>query len=98
MSIFKAAFHDNPRCVALVNAFSEGVSLHAVGSGDRMSVVVNQQSNGYELLRQLTLEFSIRSRSEALSLRTQIAGRSFVLTATQTSPSSLLSKRYYQRN
>ena len=91
MSIFKAAFHDNPRCVALVNAFSEGVSLHAVGSGDRMSVVVNQQSNGYELLRQLTLEFSIRSRSEALSLRTQIAGRSFVLTATQTSPSSLVS-------
>ena len=91
MSILKAAFHDNPRCVALVNAFSEGVALHAVGSGDRMSVAVNQQSNGYELLRQLTLEFSIRSRSEALSLRTQIAGRSFVLPAAQTSPSSLVS-------
>ena len=91
MSISKAAFHDNPRCVALVNAFSEGVALHAVGSGDRMSVAVNQQSNGYELLRQLTLEFSIRSRSEALSLRTQIAGRSFVLAAAQTSPSSLVS-------
>ena len=53
----KAAFHDNPRCVALVNAFSEGVALHAVGSGDRMSVAVNQQSNGHELLKQLTLEF-----------------------------------------
>ena len=47
MSILKAAFHDNPRCVALVNAFSEGVALHAVESGDRMSVAVNQQSNGY---------------------------------------------------
>ena len=91
MSILKAAFHENPRCVALVNAFSEGVALHAVGQGDRMSVAVNQQSNGYELLRQLTLEFSIRSRSEALSLRTQIAGRSFVLPAAQTSPSSLVS-------
>ena len=91
MSILKAAFHDNPRCVALVQAFSEGVSLHAVGSDDRMSIAVNQQSNGYELLRQLTLEFSIRSRSEALSLRTQIAGRSFVLAASQTSPSSLVS-------
>ena len=56
-----------------------------------MAVLVNQQSNGYELLRQLTLEFSIRSRAEALSLRTQIAGRSFVLTAAQTSPSSLVS-------
>ena len=47
MSILKAAFHDNPRCVALLNAFSEGVALHAVESGDRMSVAVNQQSNGY---------------------------------------------------
>ena len=36
MSILKAAFHDNPRCVALVNAFSEGVALHGVGSVDRM--------------------------------------------------------------
>ena len=35
MSILKAAFHDNPRCVALVQAFSEGVSLHSVGSDDR---------------------------------------------------------------
>ena len=91
MSILKAAFHDTPRCVALVNAFSEGVALHAVGSGDRMSVAANQQSNGHELLKQLTLEFSIRSRSEVLSLRTQIAGRSFVLAAAQTSPSSLVS-------
>ena len=91
MSILKAAFHDNPRCVALVQAFSEGVSLHSVGSDDRMAIAVNQQSNGYELLRQLTLEFSIRSRSEALSLRTQIAGRLFVLAAAQTSPSSLVS-------
>ena len=90
MFILKAAFHDNPRCVALVQVFSEGVSLHA-GSDDRMSIAVNQQSNVYELLRQLTLEISIRSRSEALSLRTQIAGRSFVLAASQTSPSSLVS-------
>ena len=91
MSILKAAFHDNPRCVALVNAFSEGVALHGVGSSDRVTVAVNQQANGFELLRQLTLEFSLRSRSEALSLRTQIAGKSFVLAATQTSPSSLVS-------
>ena len=91
MSILKAAFHDNPRCVALVNAFSEGVASHGVGSSDRMAVAVNQQANGFELLRQLTLEFSLRSRSEALSLRTQIAGKSFVLAATQTSPSSLVS-------
>ena len=91
MSIIKAAFHDNSRCVALVNAFSEGVALHRVGSSDRVAVAVNQQANGFELLRQLTLEFSLRSRSKALSLRTQIAGKSFVLGATQTSPSFLVS-------
>ena len=44
-----------------------------------MTVAVNQQANGFELLRQLTLEFSLRSRSEALSLRTQIAGKSLVI-------------------
>ena len=60
MSILKAVFHDNPRCVALVNAFSEGVALHGVGSSDRVAVAVNQQANGFELLRQLTLEFSLR--------------------------------------
>ena len=64
MSILKAAFHDNPRCVALVNAFSEGVALHGVGSSDRMTVAVNQQANGVELLRQLTLEFSTSSTAQ----------------------------------
>ena len=42
-------------------------------------------------LGNLLLNFPIRSRSEALSLRTQIAGRSFVLAAAQTSPSSVVS-------
>ena len=89
MSILKAGFHDNPVC-GVVNAFSQGVALHGVGSSDRVTVAVNQQANGFELLRQLTLEFSLRSRSEALSPRTQIAGKSFVLAATQISPSSLV--------
>ena len=92
MSIFEGSFsRQSTMCGIGAMLLVKGVALHAVGSGDRMSVAVNQQSNGYELLRQLTLEFSIRSRSEALSLRTQIAGRSFVLAAAQTSPSSLVS-------
>ena len=44
MSILKAACHENPRCVALIKAFSEGVAF-AVGQGDRIFVLVNQQSN-----------------------------------------------------
>ena len=38
-----------------------------------------QASNGFELVRQLTLEYSIRTRSEALSFRTALAGKSFAL-------------------
>ena len=63
---FESSFHDNPRCVTLVNAFSDGVALHAVGSGDRMSVTVKSTVKlRYKWLRQqLTLEFSIRLRPE----------------------------------
>ena len=35
------------------------LALHGVGSSDRVTVAVNQQANGFELLRQLTLEFSL---------------------------------------
>ena len=52
---------------------------------------VTQQGNGYELVRQLTLEFSIRSRSEALSMRANIATKSFNLSGQETSPSSVVS-------
>ena len=49
-----------------------------------------QASNGFELLRQLTLEFSIRSRSEALSFRTNLASKSFSLSAQETSPATVV--------
>ena len=47
--------------------------------------------NGCELLTDSWHSSSRWSRAEALSLRTQIAGRSFVLTAAQTSSSSMVS-------
>ena len=55
MSILKAAFHDNPRCVALVQAFSEGVSLHSVGSDDRMAIAVTNNRMGMNCLDNLPL-------------------------------------------
>ena len=49
-----------------------------------------QASNGFELLRQLTLEFFIRARSEALSFRTDLASKSFSLSAQETSPATVV--------
>ena len=40
-------------------------------------VARDQVSNGYELLRQMTAEYSLQSRSEALSLRTSLVSRTF---------------------
>ena len=44
----------------------------------------NQTANGYEFLRELTLEFSLRSRSEALSLRTALASKNFTMKDGET--------------
>ena len=59
--ILKAAFHDNLRCVALVNAFSEGVALH---EWDLVTECSKPTSKRFKLPRQLTLKFSLRSRSK----------------------------------
>ena len=88
LAILKAAFSEHPRCSGLISAFCEGVLL--TGEPGGLGSVV-QQSNGFELLRQLTLEFSVRTRTEALSLRAGIASKSFVLSAHETSPSSVVS-------
>ena len=67
LAIVRAAFVNDPRCSNLIGVFCEGVPLSSL-SGSTMDSGVTQQGNGYELVRQLTLEFSIRSRSEALSM------------------------------
>ncbi|CAK9104886.1 unnamed protein product [Durusdinium trenchii] len=59
----------------LINAFLEGINLQDLGG--HFTGLTTHGVNGFELLRQLTLEYSLRTRSEALSLRTALAGRSF---------------------
>eukprot|EP00435_Cladocopium_sp_Y103_P067592 s851_g30.t1 len=49
-----------------------------------------QTSNGFELVRQLTMEYSLRTRSEALSFLTALAHKSFSLHANETSPSTVV--------
>jgi len=47
--------------------------------------------NGFELLRQLTMEYSLRTRAESSAIRSQFASRSFVLSPKETSPISVVS-------
>ena len=42
-------------------------------------------------MRQLTAEYSLRTRAEALAIRSQFASKSFVLSPKETSPTSVVS-------
>ena len=72
------------------NVFLEGISLQEAG-GSFSATQASQGANGYELLRQLTLEYSLRTRSEALSMRAGLASRTFSLSAAETSPTTVVS-------
>ena len=56
LAIIRSAFKDHHRVNSLIGAFCEGVSLTG---GSYTPGVLAQPANGYELVRQLTLEFSI---------------------------------------
>ena len=68
----------------LLGAYREGVSLISTVSDLNPS----QMSKGFELLRQLTSECSLRTRAEALSVRIAFAAIAFTL---ETSPISVVS-------
>ena len=87
-SILKAAFVSHPRTSMLIAVFSEGLSLqeHVVG----MLPISQANANGFELVRQLTLEFSLKTRGEALGMRSSLASKSFVLGASETSIGSVV--------
>ena len=87
-AILKAAFNEHPRTNNLISAFGEGVKLI---DNDGSGLNPSQIGNGYELLRQLTCEYSLRNRGEALALRTVFLNKSFSLSSAETSPSSIVS-------
>lgn len=65
-AILKAAFSGHARTSMLISVFAEGLDLH-----ERTGTVVSvgqANSNGFGLARQLSTEFSLRSRGEALTL------------------------------
>ena len=87
MAILKSTFSGHPRTSTLISAFSEGIVLSSSGMESNVGL---QASNGFELMRQLTLEYSVKTRSEALSFRSAIANRTFTLSASETSPASVV--------
>ena len=88
-AILKAAYSNHPRTNMLISVFGEGMSLQSFGSSGMHAGEAN--ANGYELVRQLTLEFSLRSRAEALTVRASLASKSFTLSSSETSPGSIVS-------
>ena len=87
MAMLRSAFASHPRTLTLINAFSEGINLCNADVGVNTEL---QVSNGFELVRQLTLEYSIRTRSEALSFRTALAGKSFALHGNETNANTIV--------
>ena len=90
-SILKAAFSTHPRTSMIISAFSEGLNVYGNSQSFSMLTEGEMKSNGYELVRQLTQEFSLRSRAEALSLRTSLAAKSFTLAASETTVGTVVS-------
>lgn len=86
MAILRATFMAYPRSMMLISGYLEGVSIQ--GS---VGVELLSNAHGFELLRQLTLEYSLRTRNEALVLRTMLANKTFVLANNETSPQSVVS-------
>ena len=91
-AIIKSTFAYHARTATLINAFLEGISLASSSVDMNPSV---QTSNGFELIRQLTLEYSIRTRNEALTFRTALANKTFALSASETSPSSVVTDTFF---
>ena len=75
----------------LVSAYMEGINLHRMNGSEDDVLMSSQGANGFELLRQLTHEYSLRSRAEALSLRASLATKSFVLSGSETTTMTVVS-------
>ena len=69
-ALLKVAFADHDRSDSLIRAFEAGCAVHN-------SPQKPFGSCGYELIRVLALEFSLRTRTEAIRLRAELLRREF---------------------
>ena len=75
-ALLSAAFAEHGRITLMVQGFQEGLDISPEFDSRASEPYGNR--NGFELLRQLTKEFSLRNHAEALSLKTQLLARVFV--------------------
>ena len=83
LAILKSCFAGHPRTDNLIRSFQEGVGISGVRAGMFCD-------NGYELLRILTGEYSLKTRSEALALRAELTNKNFRLANNETSQSTMV--------
>ena len=69
-ALLRTAFASHPRVDALIRAFEAGAPIHN-------SPMKPFGSCGFELLRVLGLEFSLRTRTEAICLRSEVMKKDF---------------------
>ena len=90
-SILKLAFSNHARISMMISGFMEGLDIiPGTSAGDVFGNATTYLGNGFELVRQLTKEYSLRSRGECLSLRTQLLSRTFASTASDGAVSDIV--------
>ena len=86
--LLKAAFLDHARATLMIQAFSEGLPLD--GSLADPARSLGNVNCGYELLRQLAQQFLLRSRAEALSMRSELLHRIFALRNSEMNAATMV--------
>ena len=81
LAILKSSFLQHGRISLMISAYLESEHYSTVGMPNRC---------GFELLRRLELEYSLRSRSEAVALRTSLVSRSYLATSAESSQATLV--------
>ena len=81
LAILKAAFVDHGRISLLISAFMETEHFTKSGLPNRC---------GFELLRRLAKEFSLRSRNEAVAIRTSMVGRSYTASGSESTSATVV--------
>ena len=86
--ILRTAFSGHARASLMVQAFSEGLPLdHSLTDPVRF---LGNTTCGFELLRQLSQQFPLRSRAEALSMRSELLGRIFAMKSSESTSGTVV--------
>ncbi len=90
-AILKSIFTTPSRVSALISTFGEGISLLGILNGTEIiGTNTHMKHHGFELIRQLSVEYSIKSRAEALSFRAVFLQKQLHVTSAESSSGSVV--------